>query len=52
MNSLATLRRGQAAFNALGELDPVLCKSLIGTDADCFYDDRKIGAFYAAVMKA
>lgn len=40
-------RHGQAAWNALYDLNPALASKVHGTDADPFYDDSKINAFYA-----
>ena len=39
------IRRGQAWMNALNDVSPETYKLLTGTDADCFYDDRKIETF-------
>lgn len=44
-------RRGQAWMNALREIDPELFEKISGTEADCFYDDRKIEAFKRAVFE-
>lgn len=43
------LRRGQALFLALSELDPELSRILQEgyPESDCFYDDKKISAFMA-----
>lgn len=45
-------RAGQCLFNALRLLAPTLASQLTGTDADCFYNDNKIPAFWAALAKA
>ena len=42
-------RRGQALMNALYAADHELFERIENTEADCFYDDRKIPAFRAAV---
>lgn len=39
------LRKGQSLFNALTEVDPILAKSISGTEYDCFYQDDKIKNF-------
>ena len=52
-------RKGQALMNALRRVAPILYDMVSGTDADCFYDDNRIGAFldtmgiprYAAPVK-
>jgi hypothetical protein len=38
-------RPGQARMNALREVAPDLYEIVTGTDADCFHQDAKIGAF-------
>lgn len=45
----ANLRRGQYLYNLLYFLDVDIACSVTGTDADCFYDDRKIPAFFSAL---
>ncbi len=49
MNRYPKLRRGQAAWDALAVIDPELANKLHGGDADCFYNDLNLNAFYAAV---
>ena len=46
----ANERRGQAWMNALSEVDPEKYQEIHGTEADCFYDDRKIDAFRRSVF--
>lgn len=44
-------RRGQALYNHLRH-HPALhdfANKITGTEADCFYDDKKIPAFYTAL---
>lgn len=43
-------RRGQAWMNALREVMPEFYESICNTDADCFYDDRKVPAFHEIVF--
>lgn len=43
------LRPGQAAYNALHFLDPAMAAELHSSDADPFYDDTKLPAFWAAL---
>ena len=38
-------RRGQALMNALFDVRPDLYDALHGTDADCFYSDKRIVNF-------
>jgi hypothetical protein len=38
-------RKGQAAFNYLHSQFPALAIDIVGTDADCFYEDRVIPKF-------
>lgn len=45
----ADWRRGQALWNTLSDLHPDVAAELDGTDADCFYDDARISAFWAAL---
>ena len=42
-------REGQAAFNALHEVDPDLANEIRGTRLDPFYRDDKLPEFFAAV---
>ena len=42
-------REGQAAFNALHEVDPDLANDLRATRLDPFYRDDNLREFYAAV---
>lgn len=44
-----TQRRGQALMNALDAVDRETFLLLENTEADCFYDDRRIPAFRLAV---
>ncbi len=37
------LRKGQAAFNLLSEINPELAQEIVGSENDCFYDDSKLG---------
>ena len=39
-------RKGQAAFNYLQSHFPTLAADIVGTDADCFYQDRAIPRFF------
>lgn len=43
-------RRGQAWMNALHDVDAELYDRIHSTEADCFYNDRKIDAFKEAVF--
>ena len=43
------LRRGQAFFDVLSELEPELAERLTGTADDPFYDDSKLPAFLLRV---
>jgi len=40
------LREGQSLMNALFEVNPVLYKEITATEFDCFYDNKKIPAFW------
>lgn len=42
---------GQALMNALADIDPALYRKITGTDADCFYLDSHIPAFWEAVSR-
>lgn len=42
-------RQGQALMNALWTVAPGLYVQVFRTEADCFYDDAKIPAFYRAI---
>jgi len=42
-------RKGQATFNAVMTIDPVLADSLRGTNIDCYYFDGKINDFMSVV---
>lgn len=42
-------RQGQALMNALWRVHPDLYNEIHGTDADCFYDDSKVPAFYKRI---
>jgi hypothetical protein len=43
------MRRGQALMNALYWLDAEIYNMVHGTEADCFYDDRKIQTFLETI---
>lgn len=43
-------REGQSLMNALSDVNHSLCLEITNTDADCFYDDKKIAAFWDRVM--
>lgn len=43
------LRRGQALFNALAEIDPDKANRIRGTGIDPFYNNRNITAFLREV---
>lgn len=45
-------RKGQALMNALYMCDEELYTAITGTDADCFYDDKRIPEFTKAVEEA
>lgn len=44
-------RAGQAAYNDLYMSDPETANAITGTDADPFYDDSRLPAFYARVQE-
>lgn len=44
------LREGQLTFVALSVVDRAMYDSLLGTSADCYFDNNKLPAFYEAVM--
>lgn len=44
-------RLGQAAFNAVYEVDPEIANQLRGTDKDCFYFDSRIDEFMKVVYE-
>ena len=44
-------RKGQAWMNALHEVAPELYEQIVGTKADCFYDDLLIPAFKDEIYK-
>ena len=44
------LRRGQCYMNVLASLDIGLYELITDTPFDCFYDDKKIGLFIAALL--
>lgn len=46
-----SLRRGQSWMIALNDVSPGTYERISGTDADCFYDDRKIDAFKREVFR-
>jgi hypothetical protein len=43
------LRQGQLTMNALFHVSPEMYNAITGTDADCFYDDKKLHAFWKRV---
>jgi hypothetical protein len=43
-------RQGQSLMNALGGINHSLYREITNTDADCFYDDKKIAAFWDRVI--
>lgn len=45
-------RQGQALMVALSEINPELYKTITGTEADCFYDDKKIPSFFAKLAES
>lgn len=45
------LRKGQALMNALYDRAPALHATITGTEADCFYADDKIQAFYKFIAE-
>jgi hypothetical protein len=45
------LRKGQAFFNVLLELEPEVAHRLIGTAEDPFYDDGKLPEFLVRVVE-
>jgi hypothetical protein len=46
------LRFGQALMNVLSKEDPQLYSIIHCTEADCFYDDKKINLFFEKVIDA
>lgn len=44
------LRVGQSLMNALYDINPDLYKTITGTEADCFYSDKRVGQFYNALI--
>jgi hypothetical protein len=44
------LRKGQSMMLALSNVDMELYKELTNTEADCFFDDEKIGAFMLRIL--
>jgi len=44
-------RRGQALFNHLAHAYPELAEKIRATEADCFYDDKKIPAFMDRIFE-
>jgi len=44
------LRAGQAMMIALNEFDSGLYERITGTEADCFYDDKKIPKFISVIF--
>lgn len=49
LNENPDMRRGQALFNALAEIDPVKADRIRGTDIDPFDNNKRIGAFLREV---
>lgn len=45
------LREGQSLMNALHEIDATAYNQINQTDADCFYADAKIAAFWEAILE-
>lgn len=48
--NVKSYRKGQAYFNALYEIYPEVADLIRGTDADPFYTDNRLAAFYDAIM--
>lgn len=48
-NRPACLRIGQAYFNYAHDMFPKEVDQLSGTDKDCFYNDKRVPAFLAAL---
>lgn len=44
----ADVRRGQAAFNLMVQLQPEFAESIRGTPLDPFHDDDNLGCFFGA----
>lgn len=44
------LRRGQAAFNLMEDLQPEFAESIRGTEIDPYYDDGKLDSFFGAAQ--
>ena len=51
MSGAGILRAGQKAFNELYETDPLIADKIRATDADPFYDDRKLALFHERVRQ-
>jgi len=45
------LREGQLTYIAVADVDKELYNKLLGTEADCFFDNNKIPALYEAAIK-
>ena len=45
------IRKGQALMNALYDRAPALYATITGTEADCFYVDDRIQAFYRFIAE-
>jgi hypothetical protein len=45
-NKFPELREGQSLMNSLFDVNPILYKEITGSEFDCFYDDKKISAFW------
>lgn len=44
-------RRGQFAFNCLFRWHPDIANAIVGTDADPFFDDRKLNRFFMTLWE-
>lgn len=43
------LRTGQAYMNALSAVRPDVYEKIINTEADCFYQDSRLGVFFLTI---
>lgn len=50
-HGIEELRLGQTAFNALAQWRPDIATEITGSDADPFYDDRRLHLFYQRVAE-
>jgi hypothetical protein len=48
-NKSSHIRKGQQYFNSLYEINPVLADKVRTTEADPFYNDNKLEAFFKAI---